>query len=152
MTKKKDQAESLSTQKKVALKKTPVKKKVVKKKAVKSEEELLVDAGVDGMQEIKAERITILDLRKIENRVSDYYIICQAETTIQVNAIVHSIETVAKKKLKEIPFFVEGRQNAEWVLVDYVNVVAHVFQTEAREFYDLESLWADAEITHINID
>jgi ribosome-associated protein len=114
--------------------------------------QLLVDAAVEGVSEVKAKNITVLDLRKLKNRVCDFYIVCNADSKTQVNAIAGSVEVMVKKLTGERPYHIEGMQNAEWVLIDYVNVVVHVFQTEARYFYNLEALWADAEVTKIALD
>lgn len=142
--------------KKVAPKKATKKtaKKAVKKtaKSKRSADELIVDTAVEGILKVKGSNISILDLREIEHRVCDYYIICEANSTTQVNAIAGSVEERVKKKRKERPFHSEGFQNSEWILIDYVTVVVHVFQTEMREFYDLESLWADAKLTQIASD
>lgn len=105
----------------------------------------LVDAIVHGMQEKKASDIVSMDLRNTGNASCDFFVICHADSSTQVEAIARSIEDETRKALKEKPWHSEGQQNAEWVLLDYVNVVAHVFQREARTFYDLESLWADAK-------
>lgn len=143
--------------KKVAAKKTTVKKAATPTKAVavkkatlkKDANQLLVDAAVAGILEVKGKEISILDLRGINNRVCDYYIICQADSSTQVNAIANSVEVMVKKRIGERPYHTEGFQNSEWILVDYVTVVVHVFQSAVREFYNLESLWADAEVTNI---
>ncbi len=121
-------------------------------KAKKDANQLLVDAAVEGVLEVKGRDIAILDLRGINNRVCDYYIICQADSSTQVNAIAGSVEAMVKKRIGEKPYHSEGFQNSEWILVDYVTVVVHVFQSEVREFYNLESLWADAEVTRIAYD
>lgn len=137
---------------KVAKKATKTTTKAAVKKYTKnkvSSDELLVDAAVEGILKVKGANISILDLREIENRVCDYYIICQAESSTQVNAIAGAVEEIVKKNTKEIPFHAEGFQNSEWILIDYVTVVVHVFQTEKRAFYNLESLWADAKLTKI---
>lgn len=120
--------------------------------AVKSTIQLLVDAAVEGVLEVKGKNIAVLDLQSIHNRVCDYYIICQADSSTQVNAIAGSVEEMVKKRIGERPYHTEGFQNSEWILVDYVNVVVHVFQSHIREFYNLEALWADAEITKIAFD
>lgn len=120
--------------------------------AVKSAIQLLVDAAVEGVLEVKGKNIAVLDLQSIHNRVCDYYIICQADSSTQVNAIAGSVEEMVKKRIGERPYHTEGFQNSEWILVDYVNVVVHVFQSHIREFYNLEALWADAEITKIAFD
>lgn len=106
--------------------------------------ENLVDKVVAGMQEIKAEDIVVLDLRETGSSVCDYFVICNAESTTQVNAIADSIEKMVKEELKEKPIHKEGFQNAHWILLDYADVVAHVFQTESRHFYNIEEFWEDA--------
>lgn len=104
---------------------------------------------IKGIEEVKGNDIDILDLREIENTVCDYFIICSGTSNTQVNAIVNSIQKTVSKALKDKPWHIEGSENAEWVLMDYVNVVVHVFQKHIREFYDIESLWGDAKITSI---
>ena len=104
---------------------------------------------IKGIEEVKGQDITILDLRDIENTVSDYFIICNGTSNTQVNAIVGSVQKVVSKALKDKPFNVEGTDNAEWVLMDYVNVVLHVFQKHIREHYNIEDLWGDAKSTLI---
>lgn len=105
----------------------------------------LADAIIYGIQEKKGENIVQLNLQGLDGAVTDYFIICEANSSTQINAIKDSIEEVVKEKLGEKPWHVEGTQNGEWVLIDYVNVVAHVFDPEKREFFNLEGLWADAE-------
>lgn len=122
------------------------------KKPIKDKVQLLADAAVEGILELKGRNITIMNLKNIQNRVCDYYIICQADSNTQVNAIAGSVEEIIKKKTGEKPYRSEGFQNSEWILVDYVTVVVHIFQTHIRNFYNLESLWADAEITELAFD
>ncbi len=105
----------------------------------------LVAQIIKGIEEVKGQDIQILDLREIENTVCDYFVICNGTSNTQVNAIVNSIQKIASKALKEKPWHVEGSDNAEWVLMDYVHVVVHVFQKHIREFYDIEGLWGDAK-------
>ena len=100
---------------------------------------------IKGMEEVKAQEIQILDLRSIENTVCDYFVICSGTSNTQVNAIVNSVQKTVSKSLKEKPWHIEGSDNAEWVLMDYVHVVVHVFQKHIREFYDIEGLWGDAK-------
>lgn len=104
---------------------------------------------IKGIEEVKGNDIDILDLREIENTVCDYFIICNGTSNTQVNAIVNSVQKTVSKSLQDKPWHIEGSENAEWVLMDYVNVVVHVFQKHIREFYDIESLWGDAKITTI---
>lgn len=140
--------------KKVASKTTTGKAAQAKKveKAKENPSKKLIDAIVDGILEIKGKNISILDLSTINNRVCDYYVICQADSSTQVNAIADSIEEIVKKTTGERPYHSEGQQNSEWILIDYVTVVVHVFQSHIREFYNLEALWADAAVTEIAFD
>ncbi len=108
------------------------------------ETDLLITQIIKGIEDVKGKEIEILDLRKIENTVCDYFIICNGTSNTQVNAIVNSIQKGVSKSIQEKPWHVEGYNNAEWVLLDYVHVVVHVFQKHIREFYDIEGLWGDA--------
>lgn len=107
----------------------------------------LITTILSGIEDVKGKDINILDLRDIENTVCDYFIICEGTSNTQVNAIVNSIQKKVSKELKDKPWHIEGKDNAEWVLMDYVNVVVHVFQKHIREYYDIESLWGDAKTT-----
>ena len=109
----------------------------------------LITSILSGIEDVKGKEINILDLREIENTVCDYFIICEGTSNTQVNAIVNSIQKKVSKELKDKPWHIEGEDNAEWVLIDYVNVVVHVFQKHIREYYDIESLWGDAKTTVI---
>ncbi|HQW68276.1 MAG TPA: ribosome silencing factor [Flavobacterium sp.] len=104
---------------------------------------------IKGIEEVKGNDIEILDLREIDTAVCDYFIICNGNSNTQVNAIVNSIQKLVSKELKDKPWHVEGTDNGEWVLMDYVNIVVHVFQKQIREFYNIEGLWGDAKITTI---
>jgi ribosome-associated protein len=99
---------------------------------------------IKAIQEKKAENIISLDLRKIPEAVSDFFIICEAGSTTQVKAIADSIEEGVRKNCDELPYKHEGRQTLHWVLIDYVNVVVHVMLPENRRFYKLEDMWSDA--------
>lgn len=109
------------------------------------ETETLKDLVVDAMLDKKAENVISLNLQPINDAVADYFIICDATTTTQVKAIADSVLDKVKKVHGELPYSKEGFENLDWVLIDYVDVVVHVFRTEVREFYQLEELWADAE-------
>jgi ribosome-associated protein len=139
---------------KTPVKKTAVKKAQAPKKAaeIKSPTQKLADAVVEGILEIKGKNITVMDLRGIHNRVCDYFIICQADSNTQVNAIADSIQETVRKTTGDKPYRSEGFENSEWILIDYVTVVVHIFQTHIRDFYNLESLWADAETKQIAFD
>lgn len=106
----------------------------------------LVNAIVEGIQDIKGEDIKLLDLRKLSNRVVDAYVITHAKNDKQVEAIADSVEDKVRKIMKEKPWHQEGRENKEWILMDYVNVAVHIFLKNKREFFAIEDLWGDAEI------
>ena len=110
----------------------------------------LIAVIIKGIDDVKGEDIQLLDLRGIDNTVCDYFVICSGNSNTQVNAISGSVQKVVSKELKDKPWHVEGQNNSEWILMDYVNVVVHVFQKHVREFYDIESLWGDAKITQIS--
>ena len=107
----------------------------------------LIALILHGIEEVKGLDINILDLREIDNTVCDYFVLCNGTSNTHVNAIVNSIQKTVSKAIQDNPWHVEGSENAEWVLMDYVNVVIHVFQKHAREFYDIEGLWGDAKVT-----
>jgi ribosome-associated protein len=110
----------------------------------------LLDSIVEGMKERKGKNIMILDLAGIENRVTDYFVICDADSNTHVNSIADSIEETVSKLTNERAYHTEGHQNGEWILIDYINIVVHVFLRETREHYNIEGLWGDADITLIN--
>jgi ribosome-associated protein len=105
---------------------------------------------VKGMEEKKASNIVVMDLRDIKNTVSDFFVICSGSSDTQLEAISTSIEDEVSKKNNERPWRSEGKNNRQWILMDYVNVVAHIFLKDTREFYGLEELWGDARVTHVN--
>ncbi len=110
----------------------------------------LIAVIIKGIDDVKGEDIQLLDLRDIENTVCDYFVICSGTSNTQVNAISGSVQKIVSKEVKDKPWHVEGQGNSEWVLMDYVNVVVHVFQKQIREYYDIESLWGDAKITKMS--
>jgi len=112
-----------------------------------SNADLLITTILNGIEDVKGHNINILDLREIENTVCDYFIICEGTSNTQVNAIVNSVQKKVSKETQDKPWHIEGSENAEWVLMDYVDVVVHVFQKHIREYYDIESLWGDAKMT-----
>jgi ribosome-associated protein len=113
------------------------------------EAEILIESVAKGIFEKKGEDVVKIDLRKLENRITDYFIICHASSKTQVDSISYSVEDIVRKEAGEKPIHVEGLDNCFWVLVDYGNVIVHIFQQEYRNFYSLESLWADANITQL---
>jgi len=102
---------------------------------------------IKAIQDKKGERLVLLDLRKIPEAVADFFLVCEATTNVQVRAIAHGVEDEVKKVIGETPYRHEGHQSMQWVLIDYVNIVVHVFQPEQRKFYRLEEMWSDAEAT-----
>lgn len=102
---------------------------------------------IDAIQDIKGKNIVSLDLRNLDEAPADFFIICEGDSTTQVSAIAGNVIKRVKDELGAIPGHREGMINARWVLVDYFNTVVHIFYPETRQFYDLEDLWNDAEIT-----
>lgn len=109
----------------------------------------LSELVVHGMLEKKAEDVVVMDLRKVKHAVADYFVLCSGNSDTQLEAIADSVEDEVKKQAHQNPWKREGRQQREWILIDYVDVVVHVFKREKRAFYGLEELWGDATIQHI---
>jgi ribosome-associated protein len=108
--------------------------------------DVLLSSVIKGIFEKKGQNVLKIDLRKLENRIADYFVICQASSGTQVSAICDSVDDTVRKEAGEKPLHLEGLDNCFWVLLDYGNVIVHVFLDEYRTFYSLESLWADATI------
>jgi len=108
--------------------------------------EVLLNSVIKGIFEKKGLNVLKIDLRKLENRITDYFVICHASSGTQVSAICDSVDDTVRNNALEKPLHVEGLDNCFWVLLDYGNVIVHVFLEEYRNFYSLESLWADASI------
>lgn len=104
---------------------------------------------VEGMQEKKAKDIAVLDLRGVKNAIADFFVICSGTSDTQVDAIADSVEKYVWESIKENCVHKEGKTNREWILLDYVDIVAHVFKEEKRRFFALEDLWGDAVIHYI---
>ena len=121
-------------------------------KQQKNESEILASIIIKGIQEIKGKDIVSLNFTRLPNTVCNYFILCHGNTKIQVEAIAESVEEEVRKTLGAKPWHKEGFENAEWLLIDYADVVVHIFQEETRMFYNLEKLWADAEITKYESD
>ncbi|MBL7898529.1 MAG: ribosome silencing factor [Crocinitomicaceae bacterium] len=117
----------------------------IKDKAIRQ----LIETMVDGLQDVKGKDIVILDLTNLSNAVTDYFIIATGDSSTQVEGMASAVVRKTRKELKERPWHEEGVGNSEWILLDYVNVVVHIFFRETREFYNLEDLWADAKRTEI---
>ena len=101
-------------------------------------------AIIKAIQEKKGSHIVSLDLRKITEASSDFFIVCEATSSVQIKAIADNVDDVVQREIAERPYRSEGYQSLKWVLIDYVNVVVHIMQPEARKFYQLEEMWHDA--------
>lgn len=111
-----------------------------------------VDFAIEGMQDKKAKEIVKLDLTNIPNSVTNYFLICHGTSRPHIEAITESVIEFIKRNTGENPINKEGYANAEWILIDYFDVVIHIFQETSRRFYKLEDLWADAEIQKVESD
>lgn len=120
---------------------------MIKSKVV-NEAAYLSEIIIHGIQEKKGNEIVRLDLRNIHSTIADYYVICHAESSTQVKAIASSIEEEVFKATQQDPLRKEGLEHGEWILLDYVDIIVHVFKSEKRQFYGLEELWGDAEMKY----
>ena len=111
--------------------------------------EELSNAIIGGMEEKKASDIVVMDLREVKGAISDFFVICSGTSDTQLEAIADSVEEEVEKQAQEMPWRKEGFTNKEWILLDYVSVVAHIFKKDRRTFYALEELWGDAKITSV---
>ena len=114
-----------------------------------NETQQLIEAIINGIQEKKGKQIVIADLTDIGETICRYFIICQGNSPAQVQAIAESIGDAARLKCQAKPVAVDGMKNAEWVAMDYIDVIVHVFLPQTRSFYDIEHLWSDAQLTEI---
>ncbi|SFQ37552.1 ribosome silencing factor [Hymenobacter arizonensis] len=124
----------------------------MKSTLVRQDSDTLADLVIRGMQDKKASDIVVLNLKELKNAVADYFIICSANSDTQIDAVARSVEEEIEKVTGESPWQTEGRTNREWVLLDYVDVVVHVFLRDRRKFYALEELWGDANISYIEAE
>lgn len=111
----------------------------------------LSELVVQGMLEKKGENLVVLDLREVKNAVADYFVICSGNSDTHIEAVSESVEEQVKKNSGQTPWHREGREQKEWILIDYVDVVAHVFDKEKRAYYGLEDLWGDAKIQKLEV-
>jgi len=116
----------------------------MRKKTIKDDTDFLLSQIVKGMQDKKAKKIVSLELSEIPNSVAQYFVICHAQSKQQVNAIYNNVVEEAQKNCGVKPFHREGFENSEWILIDYFDIVVHVFLDDIRTFYHIEDLWADA--------
>jgi len=111
--------------------------------------DILLETIIEGIQEVKGVDTAILDLKKIETAVCKYFVICSGTSNTHVSSIADSVKKIVSKEIRERPWHIEGLNTSEWVLLDYSDIVVHVFQKQTREFYRLEDLWGDAKIRTI---
>jgi ribosome-associated protein len=116
---------------------------------IKGNSAIVAEFAIQGLLEKKGKNIICLDLTEIDGAVCDYFIISHGDSTTQVSALAESVEETVRIEMSEKPWNSEGQTNATWILLDYSNVVVHVFQRDTREFYNLEELWADAKVRKI---
>ncbi len=115
-----------------------------------SDDEKLVNVILEAIREKKGQRIVKIDLKEVQNSICDYFIICEGESNTQVNALAENIGKQTHTILHNPPHHIEGRENAQWILLDFFSIVVHVFQKDQRSFYKLEDLWSDGKLELIN--
>lgn len=121
----------------------------MRKKTVRRKTDSLAKAIIEAIKEHKGKEVVSLDLREIETAVCDYFVICHGTSNTHITSLAENVKKDVSRKVKEKPWHVEGEINKEWVLLDYFDVVIHIFNKEKRDFYKLENLWADANIQYI---
>ncbi len=112
-------------------------------------EKQIIQKIIEGIQEKKGKKITVVDMTKLSERACDYFVICEGNTTTHVSAISDSVKDYIQKETKIKPFTTDGKENALWIVYDYGQILVHIFQPEMRAFYDIEHLWSDAKLTEI---
>lgn len=120
------------------------------KKTKQTIEEQIVNRIVEGIQEKKGKNIVVVDMQKLKESPCSYFVICEGDSNVHVNAVAMSIKDYVQNKTKIKPFAADGFENCEWIAMDYGHIIVHVFQRTTREYYDLEHLWADAQLQHID--
>ena|SRR5438309_9451956 len=123
--------------------------KALNTSALRNATDQLAEIVIKALQEKKGHDIECLDMREIKSAIADVFIVCHGDSQTQVEALAHSVEEIVYKELKEEPMYSEGFENAQWILLDYFNVVVHIFQREQRDYYGIERFWADANTRHI---
>jgi len=121
---------------------------VTKKKKL-IEDEQIIEKIVEGIQERKGKGIVVVNMQKLKDAPCSYFVICEGDSNVHVNAVALSIKDVVQEQINVKPFATDGFENCEWIAMDYGQIIVHVFQRPAREFYDIEHLWADAELQQI---
>jgi len=116
-----------------------------KKNTSTATDEALVNVIIEAIQEIKGHNVLKIDLKEVKNSICDYFIICDGDSNTQVNALAENVERLTYQRLQHPPHHIEGRENSEWILLDFFSVIVHVFQKDQRAFYKLEDLWSDGK-------
>lgn len=114
-----------------------------------TENEQIVDKIVEGIKEKKGKRIVIVNMSELQEAPCSYFVICEGDSNVHVNAITHSIKDWVRDEIHVKPYAVDGLENSEWVAMDYGQIIVHIFQPMFRAFYDIEHLWEDAKLTEI---
>lgn len=113
-------------------------------------EEPIITGIIEGIRKVKGHEIVVMDLQKIEQSVGNFFVLCTGDSSVQVEAIYEAIREEVEKTTEELPHSVEGRQNKQWIIVDYADVVVHIFLKPFRSHYRLEELWGDASMKHFS--
>ena len=113
------------------------------------ENELIVAKIVEGIQERKGKNIVVVNLTKLKESPCSYFVICEGDSSVHVNSVANSIKDWVREQIKVKPYATDGFENCEWIAMDYGQIIVHVFQRATRAFYDIEHLWADAEIKRL---
>ncbi|MDX9747677.1 MAG: ribosome silencing factor [Paludibacter sp.] len=121
----------------------------MKKRIKDLENEQIVKNIVEGIQERKGKEIVVVDMNRLKEAPCSYFVICEGDSTVHVNAVAHSIQEYVQEKIQVKPYAADGFENAEWIAMDYGQIIVHVFQRHARQYYDIEHLWADADLQKI---
>jgi ribosome-associated protein len=122
----------------------------VTKKLKETENEQIVKNIVEGIQDRKGKEIVVVNMSKLKESPCRYFVICEGDSTVHVNAVAHSITDYVQKHIDVKPYATDGFENCEWIAIDYGYIIVHVFQKHIRQYYNLENLWADADLQHIN--
>ncbi|MDO9633851.1 MAG: ribosome silencing factor [Paludibacter sp.] len=116
------------------------------KKSKVIENEQIVEKIVEGIQERKGKEIVVVNMKKLKDAPCSYFVICEGDSSVHVNAVALSIKDFVREQIDIKPYATDGFENAEWIAMDYGQIIVHVFQRPARKFYDIEHLWADADL------
>ena len=119
------------------------------KKTKDTENEQIVKNIVEGIQERKGKEIVVVDMNRLNEAPCSYFVICEGDSNVHVNAVATSVKEYVQEKMQVKPYATDGFENAEWIAMDYGQIIVHVFQRQIRQYYDIEHLWADAQLQKI---